>query len=80
VLTEQEFTLEIDVRGKNCPTPFLRMLGAIRHIDPGQILKVVATDLGTKWSFPAWAKRTGNEILHVNQDAQNIVWFIRKTN
>ncbi len=55
---------EVDARGLNCPLPILKAKKALAEMSSGQILKVIATDAGSVRDFQAFAKQTGNELLH----------------
>ncbi len=77
-MTIHDIAKELDVSGKRCPMPILLTKKEIRSIEVGAILKVVATDVGTKKDFPAWAERTGNEIVELREDAGTFTWFIRR--
>ena len=54
---------EIDTRGLNCPLPILKAKKALADLASGQLLKVVATDVGSVRDFQAFAKQTGNELV-----------------
>jgi len=58
-----EFDKELDARGLNCPLPILRCKKALAELQPGQILKIVATDPGSVKDFQAFCKQTGHELL-----------------
>ena len=51
---------EIDTRGLNCPLPILKAKKALAEMASGQLLKVLATDVGSVRDFQACAKQTGN--------------------
>ena len=69
---------EFDASGLRCPMPILKTKKAIQEINIGEILKVIATDVGTKKDFPAWSSRTGNEILELVEEADRLIWFIKR--
>jgi tRNA 2-thiouridine synthesizing protein A len=60
--------------------PILQTKKKIQEVQVGEILKVVATDIGTKKDFPAWAERTGNQILEMKEEGGKIIWFIMRKN
>ncbi|RLI58860.1 MAG: SirA family protein, partial [Candidatus Thorarchaeota archaeon] len=60
------------------PMPVLKLKKEIQKIDVGQVLKVIATDVGTKKDFPSWAERTGNEVLEMREEGDKIVWLIKR--
>ncbi len=55
---------ELDTRGLNCPLPILKAKKALADMVSGQTLKVVSTDAGSTRDFQAFAKQTGNELIH----------------
>ena len=57
------FDQELDARGLNCPLPILRAKKTLNTMTGGQILKIMATDLGSVKDFESFAKQTGNELL-----------------
>jgi tRNA 2-thiouridine synthesizing protein A len=69
---------ELDASGMRCPMPVLEMKKAITQVKVGDVVKVIATDVGTKKDFPAWAERTGNQILEVKEENNKIIWFIKR--
>jgi tRNA 2-thiouridine synthesizing protein A len=44
----------------------------------GQVLKVEATDPGSKNDMASWAKRTGHEILRVDEFPGMYIFYIKK--
>jgi tRNA 2-thiouridine synthesizing protein A len=68
-LTSTQITPDkvLDVRGMMCPMPVVKTGTAIKEIQIGQVLEVLATDPGSKPDLTAWAKMTGNELLQVEE-------------
>ena len=58
--------------------PILKTKKEIKEINVGEILKVIATDVGTKKDFPAWSSRTGNEILELVEEGDKFIWYIKR--
>ena len=77
-MTEHQVAKEFDASGLRCPMPILKTKKAIQEINIGEILKVIATDVGTKKDFPAWSSRTGNEILELVEENDRLVWYIKR--
>lgn len=77
-MTEHPVAREFDASGLRCPMPILRTKKEIEKVDVGEILKVIATDIGTKKDFPSWANRTGNEILEMREEDDKLIWFIKR--
>jgi tRNA 2-thiouridine synthesizing protein A len=59
----QGFDKTLDVRGLNCPLPLVNARKEIGKLEPGQVLKVVATDRGSVADFQGWAKVAKNVAL-----------------
>ncbi len=66
------FDSEVDARGLNCPLPILKAKKALATISSGQVLKVMATDPGSKRDFEAFARQTGNALI--GQSEAGTVW------
>ncbi|MDQ7030469.1 MAG: sulfurtransferase TusA family protein [Ardenticatenia bacterium] len=78
------FDQELDVRGLNCPMPLVKARQTIMKMEPGQVLKVVATDRGSVKDFQGWVKTAKNVELvaqeEVQQDGQPIfVHYVKRT-
>ena len=78
-MTEHKVAREFDASGLRCPMPILKTKKEIQEINIGEILKVIATDVGTKKDFPAWSSRTGNEILELVEETDKLIWYIKRT-
>ncbi len=62
-----------------CPMPVMAATKAIRRMEEGQVLKVMATDRGALSDIPAWADSTGNELIDSGEVDGDLVFYIRKT-
>ena len=69
----------LDAKGLSCPLPILKTKKAVEALSKEQVLKVETTDPGSKSDMAAWAKRTGNEILKVEEGAGTFTFYIKKT-
>lgn len=77
-MTDYEVAREFDASGLRCPMPILKTKKEIQQIEIGQILRVTATDIGTKKDFPAWSNRTGNEIVELVEEDDKLIWYIKR--
>lgn len=68
----------IDAKGLNCPMPIIRIKKALGEMQPGQILKMEATDKGSKSDVTAFASRTGNELLEVKEEGGTFIFYLKK--
>ena len=69
----------LDCRGLLCPMPALKTSRAIKNLKVGQLLEVLATDPGAKPDMLAWSKRTGYELVRMEEEAGVLKFYIRKT-
>lgn len=70
--------LVVDTKGLQCPRPLLKAKQILESMQGGQILEVIANDLSTKTTFPAYVKRSGDELMQVVEDGAIIHLFIKK--
>ena len=63
------FDKEFDARGMNCPMPLVNARKEIGKLEPGQVLRVMATDRGSVADFQGWAKVAKNVEL-VGQETE----------
>lgn len=68
----------LDCSGMNCPMPVVKTSKAIKQIEVGQVLKVVATDPGAPADMEAWSRQTGNELLQSDQDGNTFTFHFRR--
>jgi len=50
----------------------------MQDLQPGQVLKVTATDPGFARDIPAWCTSTGNQLLDLKQEGTTLTALIRK--
>ena len=68
----------VDARGLSCPLPILRAKKALATLQSGQVLRVEATDPGSKQDFSAFARQTGNALLAQVDDGDVTVFYLRR--
>ena len=68
----------LDARGLLCPMPVVKASKAIKGIEVGEILKVLATDRGAVADFPAWADDTGNELVEAHEEDGVFIFYIKR--
>jgi tRNA 2-thiouridine synthesizing protein A len=53
----------VDARGLSCPLPIVKTAIAIKALQSGELIEVLATDPGSTKDFTAWARTTGHELV-----------------
>lgn len=56
-------THQLDARRLLCPLPVIRTQNAVKNLQPGDILLVLATDPGVLSDIPAWARIHGHTVV-----------------
>ena len=69
----------LDCIGLYCPMPIVKTARKIKELAPGEVLEVISDDTGIKSDMPAWAKKTGNEYLGLEEDEGEIKVYVKKT-
>ncbi len=67
----------VDARELMCPMPVMAATKAVRRMDPGQVLKILATDKGALSDIPAWAESNGHELLEQSTEGSDLMFLIR---
>lgn len=53
----------IDCKGLKCPMPVVKVKKALKTMEVGQILEMIATDPGVTPDMEAWERQTRHELL-----------------
>ena len=77
-MSEFHFDEQLDATMYNCPMPLLKTKQALRYLDEGKVLKVVATDAGSVRDFSAFIEHSEHEMLHMFEKEQQYYYFIKK--
>ncbi len=72
------FDAEVDASGLNCPLPILRAKKALAGLASGQVLRIIATDPGSRRDFEVFAKQTGHELLQVERGEKNWTFYLKR--
>jgi tRNA 2-thiouridine synthesizing protein A len=63
----------VDSRGSSCPGPITDLAMAYRRAKVGDTIELWATDPGVKPDLQAWAAKTRNEIVSIEDQPDKIV-------
>ena len=69
----------LDASGLLCPMPIVKTTKAIKELQSGQILKVIATDAGYPPDIEAWSRQTGNQLLDSVTENGKFIVFLQKS-
>ena len=73
-----QFDKELDARGLNCPLPILRSKKALTDMQPGETLKIVATDPGSVKDMQSFSRQTGHPLLSSTEVNKSFVFLLKK--
>jgi len=77
-MSSPEADMVLDCTGMLCPIPVVKTSKAIKQLEIGQVLKMIATDPGSPPDMAAWTRQTGNEMLEqYEEDGKYIFYFKR---
>ena len=68
----------LNLQGLMCPMPLLKAKQALNGMTAGQVLRVLATDPGSKRDFEVFTQQSGNTLLETAEDNGVFSYLIRK--
>jgi len=78
-MTDIAADMTLDCSGLICPMPIVKMSKAIKQIDQGQVLQMIATDPGSPADVEAWSRQTGHELLSSEEEGSRYVFYLRRS-
>lgn len=70
---------KFDFRGMQCPIPVFETSKAMKQIEVGEQILVLANDPAAQPDLEAWSKRTGHQLLSVNDKGDYKEFLIKRT-
>lgn len=68
----------LDCSGMLCPIPVVKTSKAIKELEIGQVLKMIATDPGAPPDMEAWCRQTGNKMLDHHVDDDKFIFYFER--
>lgn len=68
----------VDYKGLFCPMPIVKISRAIKEIEVGQVLEMLADDPGSKPDMQAWARQTGHELVSMVEESGLFKFYVRR--
>ncbi|MFQ5576029.1 MAG: sulfurtransferase TusA family protein [Anaerolineae bacterium] len=69
----------LDCVGLLCPMPVIKTSKAIKQVEVGQILEMMADDPGAIPDMEAWSRQTGHELLKSAEENGVFTFHLRRT-
>ena len=70
--------VELDLKGLDCPMPLLKAKKALNDMQPGALLRVIATDPGSVRDFEVFSRQSGNELVEAVSSNGEFRYLLRK--
>lgn len=71
-------TKTVDARGLSCPMPIVKLSQAITETQVGQVVEVIATDHSFVPDVEAWCRKTGHELVKLDEGEEEIKAYVKK--
>jgi tRNA 2-thiouridine synthesizing protein A len=68
----------LDCTGMICPMPIVKIRRALKPLEVGQVLEMIATDPGVVPDMEAWERQTRHEILLTEEPSAGTFRFLIK--
>ncbi|MCG8325454.1 MAG: sulfurtransferase TusA family protein [Thiotrichales bacterium] len=75
---DTDSTARLDAKGLNCPLPILKTKVELNRLQPGDLLRVEATDPHSRVDFEAYCARTGHSIENYTEVDGVFTFYIRR--
>lgn len=69
----------LDTRGLLCPEPVMMLHNAVRDIEAGDLLEVLATDPSTQRDIPRFCEFLGHQLVEQRVEDGTYSYLIRKS-
>ena len=69
----------LDCRGLLCPLPIIRLSKAVKAVDVGAVIEMLATDPGSVPDMEAFEKQTGHKILERSEVKGTFRFLVQRT-
>ncbi|MFP3978179.1 MULTISPECIES: sulfurtransferase TusA [Marinobacter] len=77
-MSATDFDAELDASGLFCPEPVMMLHTGINNVEPGKVLRVIATDPSTTRDIPRFCQFLGHELISHTEQEDQFVYFIRR--
>lgn len=68
----------IDLSHERCPNVVVGVVAAVRALEVGQILQVIATDLSAPSHITAWARQSGQQLVEMYREGDRFVFYLQR--
>ncbi|WP_336136127.1 sulfurtransferase TusA family protein [Natronomonas amylolytica] len=76
--TDIEPTATVDARGAACPGPLMDLIGKIRDVESGDVVRLLSDNEQSLTDVSEWAEEAGNELLAVEELEDHYEFYVEK--
>ena len=70
--------ITVDARNLQCPMPVLKINKAMKDLDSGATVELIATDRGALSDIPAWARDMGHSVKEQFEEGPDFHFVVQK--
>lgn len=78
-MTEPVLAHFLDCRGLLCPMPVVKLSRAIKAVEPGALIEMLATDPGSVPDLEAYERQTGHQVVERSEADGVFRFLVRRT-
>ena len=78
-MTDIEPDETVDARGAACPGPLMDLIGQMRTVDSGGVIRLLSDSEQSLTDVPEWAEEAGNELLVVEERDDYTAFYVEKS-
>ncbi len=68
----------VNARGLQCPGPIVELFKTVKASNSGDVITIEVTDCGFKKDIAAWCKKTGNELVNLEENDGTVKAVVKK--
>jgi tRNA 2-thiouridine synthesizing protein A len=69
----------LDCRGLLCPVPIIKLSKAVKTVEVGKVVEMLATDPGSMPDMEAFEKQTGHRVLERSESGGVFRFLVQRT-
>lgn len=77
-MSATDYDAELDACGLYCPEPVMMLHNRINDVEPGKVLRVIATDPSTTRDVPRFCQFLGHDLISQTEQGDLFVYLIRR--
>ena len=76
--TDIEADATVDSRGAACPGPLMDLIGKMRDVDQGAVVRLLSDNEQSLGDVPEWAAEAGNDLVEVVEGDEHHEFYVEK--